>query len=265
MPGRAVRRGLGKGDEHGQYRRGRRRRRQPEGDQRPARAAALLFLAYPHAADLRDRLVFRRLQFARHRHRAAGADRDVEAGARPDRRADLDRLRRPAHRVHRRRLGGRAVGPHPDGDGDAADLHAGLARLRIRRDLRPAFLDPLRAGAGPRRRGADHGRLHQRVRQGRTARALLARPAGAVRHRPVHLRPGRHLGGAASRLAVDVRHRGGAGTYRVPDALGAAGIAALAGEQGPRRRRDAVDRAHRAGGDVRRQDPAAAACRNCRR
>ena len=76
----------------------------------------------------------------------------------------------------------------------------------------------------------------------------------------VEREPGRSLGRAASRLAMDVRDRRAAGVPGAGAALAAAGIAALAGGARPQRRgrgRDGADRARDREGD--RQAAAAAA------
>ena len=101
-------------------------------------------------------------------------------------------------------------------------------------------------GIGSGRRGAGRRRLHQRAGQGQGPRPLRAAVRAGVSDRPRQRQPGRPVGGADVRLAMDVRDRRAAGVPRAGVALAAAGIAALAGGARPHRRgrsRDGADRA----------------------
>ena len=125
-----------------------------------------------HAAHHLDRMVLRRLRFDRHRLRAAGAHRPVAPHAAADRLAHRRGIRRASSSARSSRAGSaERWGRISTMLVTLLHLHPRQLRLRLRVELRFAVVAALRPGHRARRRGADHGRLCQRVRQGRRAAA----------------------------------------------------------------------------------------------
>src|SRR6185312_7974855 len=224
----------------------------------PDRAASLLALALADGRHRLDRLVLRRIRRSRHRLCAAGAGAALAHDLRDRQHADQRRLCRPAHRLDPLWLARRALRARADFPLHAHPLHGDEHRLRVCVGLPVASVDARDSRPRSWRRDSDHGELYRRIRQGLASRPLRARLPALVLDQ-LHLRLGdRALCRSEFRLAMDVHYRRDPRHHSHPAAPLDAGIAALAREQGARRRSEYDPRQDR-GSDLRAWREAAAA------
>src|SRR5579871_1024329 len=181
----------------------------------------------------RRRHVFRRLRSLCRRRRAGLTDPDQILGAAAESAIHLDDLCRHDAGIADHRICRRQVRTALYLSDQSSDLRLGLARRRLRAGYDPADRLPLRAGPWPRRGNRRRLFDHDRIRSTENARALAVDDG---------LHRGRRIPGDLSArlsdhpdlwLASDVRHRRHRLADRLVSAKEPAGIAALAGNQGP--------------------------------
>src|SRR6202048_3309811 len=217
-------------------------------DRRAARAPALLALARAHHRHPRGCNLLRFLRLAGDRLCAAGHHSRLEHCAGEGRRASEHRQFWPGRRRGRLWMDRRARRARAGG----AYYHCALCRhvvcVRIRANLRPAVLVPLRRGHRPRRGNPGCFELHQRDSARAAPRQLLSRLPDDFPGWPAWGGARRSRCRSFFRLALDVHHRRRAGSDRARVAAFLPRVTALARMQRPlargRRDRDPY-RAHR--------------------